>query len=247
MILFADEYPTRDAGRWEEILDRIIALKREIYLLMETRAPDIVRDRRFLSKYRKAGIVHVYVGLEATDQDTLDRIDKKASVDEGQESLRLIREYGMLSETSFVLGFPEETRESVRSTLKLARAFDPDMAHFLAITPWPYSDLYEEVKDRIAVTDYSKYNLIEPIIEPHAMSLREIDEAIIRCYRDFYMSKMMDFARYPDTFRRDYMLCSMKLIMRSSFIVQKLGRLGMPAAMAKILAAADRSTGSAGS
>ncbi len=206
---------------------------------METRATDIVRDRAILPKYRKAGIVHVYVGLEATDQATLDRIGKDASVDEGPESLSLIREHGMLSETSFVLGFPEETEQSVKRTLEIARHFDPDMAHFLAITPWPYSDLYHEVRDRIAVTDYASYNLIEPIIEPHAMSLREIDEAIIRCYRDFYMAKMTSFRNFPDAFRRDYMLKSMKLIMKSSFIVEKLGRLCMPAAMSKIIAAAE--------
>ena len=34
-------------------------------------------------------------------------------------------------------------------------------------------------------------------------------------------------------------LASMKLIMHSSFIVKKLGRLGIPAAMKKILAAAN--------
>jgi anaerobic magnesium-protoporphyrin IX monomethyl ester cyclase len=247
VILFGDEYPTQDQDRWEELLDRIIALDRDLYLLMETRAADIVRDKGFLAKYRKAGIVHVYVGLEATDQKTLDRINKQSSVEEGRESLELIREYGMLSETSFVLGFPEETEESVRRTLETSRYFNPDMAHFLAITPWPYSSLYHEVKDRIAITDYSKYNLIEPIIEPEAMTLRQIDEAIIRCYRDFYMSKMTSFHKYPDAFRRQYMLSSMKLIMHSSFIVEKLGKLGMPAAMAKILAATQhRSSNEAG-
>ena len=238
VILFTDEYPTQDQDRWEEILDRIIALDRDFYLLMETRAADIVRDRAFLDKYRKAGIVHVYVGLEATEQETLDRVRKGSSVEEGRESLALIREHGMLSETSFVLGFPDETAEHVRSTLETARYFDPDMAHFLAITPWPYGELYDEVKDHIAVTDYGKYNLIEPIIEPEGMTLREIDEAIIRCYRDFYMPKMAAFRKYPDAFRRDYMLSSMKLIMKSSFIVEKLGRLGMPEAMRKILAQA---------
>ena len=235
VVLFTDEYPTQDQARWEELMDRIIALDRELYLLMETRAADIVRDKAFLHKYRQAGIVHVYVGLEATEQETLDRVRKGSSVEEGRESLALIREHGMLSETSFVLGFPEETEENVRNTLETARYFDPDMAHFLAITPWPYSELYNEVKDRIAVTDYGQYNLIEPIIEPHAMTLKEIDEAIIRCYRDFYMPKMAAFRKFPDEFRRDYMLSSMKLIMRSSFIVQKLGRLGMPEAMRKIL------------
>ena len=111
------------------------------------------------------------------------------------------------------------------------------MAHFLAITPWPYSDLYDDVREHIEVRDYSRYNLIEPIIRPNSMTLREIDEAIIRCYRDFYMPKMADFMAFPDKFRRDYMLSSMKLIMKSSFIVEKLGRLGMPEAMAKIIAA----------
>jgi anaerobic magnesium-protoporphyrin IX monomethyl ester cyclase len=240
VVLFSDEYPTADRDRWEEILDRIIALDRGLYLLMETRAQDIVRDESILAKYRKAGVVHVYVGLEATDQETLDKIDKNASVEEGRDSLRLIREYGMLSETSFVLGFPEETEETVRKTLETAKYFDPDMAHFLAITPWPYADLYEDVKDRIAVHDYSQYNLIEPIIEPHAMSLREIDEAIIRCYRDFYMPKMASFRNFPDEFRRDYMLSSMKLIMKSSFIVDKVGRLGMPTAMKKVLSLTEK-------
>ena len=239
VVLFTDEYPTKEQDRWEELLDRIIALDRDLYLLMETRAQDIVRDRRFLNKYRRAGMIHVYVGLEATEQATLDRIDKRSSVEEGRESLRLIREHGMLSETSFVLGFPEETEESVRRTLEAAKYFDPDMAHFLAITPWPYADLYREVKESIEVTDFSRYNLIEPIIKPDAMTLREIDEAIIRCYRDFYMAKMVDFTRYPDALRRSYMLSSMKLIMKSSFIKEKVLRLGMPTAMAKILAAAE--------
>ena len=80
------------------------------------------------------------------------------------------------------------------------------------------------------VEDYSKYNLIEPIIKPRAMSLREIDEAMMRCYRDFYRGKMTSFNSYPDEFRRHYMLSSMKLIMKSSFIVEKLGRQERPAA-----------------
>jgi hypothetical protein len=50
---------------------------------------------------------------------------------------------------------------------------------------------------------------------------------------------MASFHKFPDAFRRRYMLSSMKLIMTSSFIVEKMGRLGMPAAMRKILEAAE--------
>ncbi|MEN8164672.1 MAG: radical SAM protein [Acidobacteriota bacterium] len=243
VILISDEYPTGDAARWEEILDRLIALDLPLYLLMETRAEDIVRDEAILPKYRKAGIVHIYVGLEATDQETLDLINKELTTDVSKEALRLIRKHGMLSETSFVLGFPHETEETVAETLRLAKDFDPDMAHFLCITPWPYAELWDEMKDRVRVHDYSKYNLIEPIVEPEAMTLREIDSAIVRCYRDFYMSKMTDFMNYPDEFRRRYMLSSMKLIMKSSFLVEKIGRLAMPPGMSKMMAAMGKKTG----
>ncbi len=231
VILISDEYPTGDAARWEEILDRIIALDLPLYLLMETRAEDIARDEKFLWKYRKAGIVHIYVGLEATDQETLNLIDKDLTTEVSQSALRLIREHEMLSETSFVLGFPHETEATINETLRLAKLFDPDMAHFLCITPWPYADLWEEMKDRVRVFDYSSYNLIEPVVEPFAMTIKDLDAAIVRCYRDFYMGKMGDFMSYPDEFRRRYMMSSMKLIMKSSFLVEKIGRLAMPPAM----------------
>lgn len=236
VVLISDEYPTRDAARWEEILDRLIALKRPLYLLLETCAADIVRDERILRKYRRAGVVHIYVGLEATEQATLDRIRKDLTLETSKTALDLIRANGMLSETSFVLGFPDETSDSVLKTLELARHFNPDMAHFLCITPWPYADLWDEMKGRVRVFDYAKYNLIEPVVEPHAMTLADLDRAIIACYRDFYVGKMLDFQKFPDAFRRKYMLSSMKLIMKSSFLVEKMGRVAMSALPQRVTA-----------
>lgn len=227
VFLFTDEYPTYDRDRWEELLDRIIVADLDIYILIETRVEDIVRDKDILSKYRRAGIIHVYVGAEATDQDTLDKINKEISVGQSKEAIRLIAEYGMISETSFVLGFPEETKESIENTFQLAREFNPDFAHFLAITPWPYSDLYQEMKNKIETEDYRLYNLIEPIIKPDFMTRDEVDLAIIDCYRRFYMPKMIKFLKESNPFRRNYLVTSTKLIMKSSFLINKFARLGI--------------------
>lgn len=234
VFLFTDEYPTYEKDRWEEILDRVIALQLDIYILIETRVEDIVRDKDILSKYRKAGVIHVYVGAEATDQETLDKINKEISVEQSKEAIELIAEYGMISETSFVLGFPEETKESIEKTFRIAKEFNPDFAHFLAITPWPYSDLYQEMKDKIETHDYRLYNLIEPIIKPDNMTRDEVDLAIIDCYRRFYMPKMINFLKDSDPFRRNYLVTSTKLIMKSSFLIKKFARLGInPKSMMK--------------
>lgn len=226
VFLIADEYPTRDRQRWEDLLDLLIVRNLPIYLLMETRPEDIVRDRDILCKYNQAGIVHVYIGIEATEQDTLDLIRKDLRVEQSQEAIRLLHAHGMITETSFVLGFPQETKANIARTLKWARFYNPDFAHFLAITPWPYSDLYQEVKEALRVFDYRKYNLIDPIIEPRRMSLADVDRAIVDCYRKFYMGKLPEMANHPDPFKRRYLLTSMQLIMRSSFLVNKLGSLG---------------------
>jgi anaerobic magnesium-protoporphyrin IX monomethyl ester cyclase len=227
VFLFTDEYPTKDEQRWNELIDLIIAADLNSYILMETRVEDIVRDEAILPKYRQAGIVHIYVGAEATDQDTLDQINKEISVEESRRAIQLIAEHDMISETSFVLGFPDDTQESIDRTLKAAREFNPDFAHFLAITPWPYADLWDEYQEFIEDFDYRNYNLIEPVIKPKAMSRKEIDLAIITCYGKFYMPKMKEFMTVKSKFRRDYLLRSTKMIMQSSFLVQKFAKLGI--------------------
>jgi anaerobic magnesium-protoporphyrin IX monomethyl ester cyclase len=226
VFLFPDEHPTHDRDRWEKMLDLLIEKDLGIYLLMETRAEDIVRDKDILWKYKKAGVIHIYIGVEATDQETLDLIKKDVSVQVGVEAIRLIHEHDMITETSFLLGFPHETKKSVARTLKLSKVYNPDFAHYLALAPWPYADMYKELEPHIAVKDYRKYNLIDPVIKPEKMSLKAIDWAIIDSYRSFYMGKFKELITMKDAFKKRYLLVSMKLIMNSSFIVDKLGSLG---------------------
>ncbi len=232
VFLYTDEYPTYERERWKELVFLIIEEMSDIYILMETRVEDIVRDEDIMAKYREAGIVHIYVGAEATDQDTLDKINKEITINDSRRAIELIAEHNMISETSFVLGFLDETEESIEKTFQIANEFNPDFAHFLAITPWPYAEIYDEMKDHIKIWDYREYNLIEPIIKPTAMSLAQIDLAIINCYRRFYMPRMMKFANHSDPFIKNYLLLSMKLIMKSSFLIKKFAKVGInPKAM----------------
>ncbi len=241
VLLLVDEYPTGDRDRWEQLLDLLIERDTGVKLLMETRPEDIVRDKDILVKYRAAGIIHIYIGVEATNQETLDLIKKDVSVQVGMEAIKLLAENEIITETSFILGFPHETEESIRRTLELSKAYNPDFGHYLALAPWPYADMYEDLKPYVVSTDYRKYNLIDPVIKPEAMSCEDVDRAMIECYRSFYMGKLKDVVSWPEGFKKDYMLKSMKLIMNSSFITDKMGSLGkMPPEVVTMLREMDR-------
>jgi anaerobic magnesium-protoporphyrin IX monomethyl ester cyclase len=242
VVLLTDEYPTGDRARWEAFLDRMIELDLGVDLLMETRVPDIVRDRDILWKYVKARIVHVYVGIEATDQATLILVNKETTVDENKLALQLLSEHDLVSETSFVLGFPHETPEHVKETLALAKEYDPDFAHFLAIAPWPYAAMWKDLEPHVVSRDWRRYNLIDPVVKPVAMTIREVDDAIIDCYRSFYFSKGKQLLAMRPGFRKEYVYRSMKLIMQSSFVKKKMLGRAMPEEVKSLLAALGRQT-----
>jgi anaerobic magnesium-protoporphyrin IX monomethyl ester cyclase len=226
VVMLSDEYPTKDRERWEQILDLLIERQVGTYLLLETCVEDVLRDRDIMDKYRKAGIIHIYVGVESTDPERLLSFQKNIKVEQSKEALMLLDGAGIVSECSFVLGMPDETKESIAKTLELAQMYGPDMAHFLHIAPWPYADIYEELKDRVKVTDYSKYNFTHPIVQPDNMTMQEMSDSLLDCYKTYYMKKMKSYLSISDQFKRDYMLRSVEVMANNSFLKEQMGGLG---------------------
>ena len=213
-ITLIDAYPTRDRERWEKILDLLIEANLGVHLLIETRVEDIIRDADILQKYADAGIMHIYLGLESSTDETLGSLNKGTTLDMNEEAVRLLKEVDIMIEASFMIGFPEETWESIKHTTDMASKLNPDIAVFPVLTPMPYTSLYKDVYDRIRVWDYSKYNIMTPIIEPYDMSLTDVTIALGRCYMTFYANKMNEILALPDGFKRSYMLSAMKVMMR---------------------------------
>jgi len=213
-ITLIDPYPTNDRARWEEQLDLLIEAKIPVHLLMETRVEDIIRDEDLLPKYHAAGIIHMYVGAESSSDAMLDSLNKGTDVDMNKRAIDLLRDHDIMSEASFMIGFPEETWDSITQTAAEAVRLNPDIAVFPVITPMPFTPLHEEMKDRIRVFDYSKYNLMTPIIEPYEMSLDDVYRALAKCYMTFYSQKMREVADLPDGFKRRYMMSAFEQMMK---------------------------------
>jgi anaerobic magnesium-protoporphyrin IX monomethyl ester cyclase len=221
VVMFADETPTLDGKRWERILDLLIERKVGTKILMETRVDDIIRDEHIMDKYRLAQVDHIYVGVEATTQAALDTFNKNIRVEDSKRALDLINAQDIVSETSFVLGMPDDTPESMARTLELAKYYNPDMAFFLAIAPWPYAEIYPSLKEHIEVKDYSRYNLVEPVVKPKNMTLQEVREWLGKASREFFTHKMNTLdAMTPK--KREFMIKVIHIIATSSYLAKTM-------------------------
>jgi hypothetical protein len=76
LINFADENPTVSKKTWKISLETLIAENVDLILVGSTRADDIVRDADILPLYKKAGWQRFLLGLENTDEKTLEMVRK---------------------------------------------------------------------------------------------------------------------------------------------------------------------------
>jgi anaerobic magnesium-protoporphyrin IX monomethyl ester cyclase len=234
VVMLSDETPTLSRRRWERILDMLIERDTGVRLLLETRVNDIIRDKDIIWKYKEAGVEHIYVGVESISQQMLDMFQKNIMLEESKQALDLINDHDIVSETSFVLGMPEETVESIRNTVELAKFYNPDLAFFLAIAPWPYSELYPELKDYIVIKDYSKYNLVEPVVKPKKMTLKEVSEELGRASREYYMYKINNIDTLTEK-KKEFMIKVIDIIATSSYLAESMKGTQMPEEIKKML------------
>ncbi len=237
VFFIADEFPTNSRERWEKILDLLIEKRLGVHILLETCVQSILRDRDIIHRYREAGILFIYVGVEATSEQRLAEFKKETRFEDSKEALKLIMDAGMIAESSLILGTPSETSDSIREIMELAFEYNADFMHFLLLAPWPYADMYEDLKPYIEVSDYSKYNLVEPIIKPEAMTRDALMREVLNCYKEYYIRKIPQWAEMKgNDLKRSCLIKGMRAILKNSFLKDHMKGLGnMPGNMRELM------------
>jgi len=135
VVNFADENPTVSKRAWRTFLDALIAERVDLILVGSTRADDIVRDADILHLYKQAGWQRFLLGMENTDEATLQLIRKGGATRTDREAIRLLRAHGILSMATWVVGFEEETDADHWRGLRQLLSYDPDQIQMLYVTP----------------------------------------------------------------------------------------------------------------
>jgi len=228
-FILADEEPTIHRKKFIAFCEELIERKLPVLWGINTRVTDILRDEALLPMFRKAGLIHVSLGTEAAAQLKLDRFNKETTIAQNKKAITLLRNAGIVAEAQFIVGLENETRETLEETYQMARDWKPDMANWAMYTPWPFSDLFRELSDKVEIYDFEKYNFVTPIIKPDAMDRAELLDRVMHNYRRFYMRKtFLDYPWIRDKAKRSYMLGCLKAFMKSGFERKfyDLGRVG---------------------
>jgi radical SAM superfamily enzyme YgiQ (UPF0313 family) len=100
-------------------------------------------DDELLKLMKAAGCHSISYGIESADEEMLERIKKRISLDQARTAIALTKKHGITCRASFMFGNPGETWKTMQKSVQFALETMPDFVVFNIIRPYPGTEVYE--------------------------------------------------------------------------------------------------------
>ncbi|MEM1614082.1 MAG: radical SAM protein [Thermoplasmatales archaeon] len=186
-IEFLDDTFTLNMKRAVEISNRIRDEKLDIGWSASARV-NLFNDE-IANAMRRAGAHTIYFGIESGNQKTLDLIGKGIKLQQAIDSVKKANNADLNTLGSFIIGFPDDTKEDVKNTIKFSKKVKVRLAQFTIATPYPGTRLWDLAKSRgiIKTMDWRKYTTLSPVMALTNFTDKGILAWLGRAYAEFYL------------------------------------------------------------
>ncbi len=156
-ITFADDTFTLNRERTIDICRRIVKEKFNINFLCSSRLDTIDEER--LHWLQKAGCHTITFGIETGNQEIAKVIRKDVDLSPAPRVFKMVRDYGIAVHSSYIIGNPGDTRETIEQTIQFALDSGTDEAQFSISTPFPGTELWKMAINQglMPATDFTAY------------------------------------------------------------------------------------------
>lgn len=186
-LYFNDETFTLDKKRLSNLMDAMIKEKISFSWACNARVDTV--DQEILSLMKKAGCNCVFYGVESGNQGILDYYKKGITLEQVTAAFKQTRQAGIETVAHFMIGAPEESWETIKNTIHFAKKINPDLASFNILTPYPGTDLFDDLKNRglIDVDDWMGFDQsIQAGLKTNDLNSQELELGMKIAYRNFY-------------------------------------------------------------
>lgn len=141
-------------------------------------------DIPIIEKMKEAGCVGVLYSLESAEPEILKAMNKRTTVEQFSKQTQLFHKAGLAVWTSLVLGYPQETPETIRKTFEccIENKIYPSTGYLL---PQPGSAMYDYAVKNSFITDEEEFLMMmgdrqDLRINMTSMSDTEFEEHVLK-------------------------------------------------------------------
>ena len=135
-VTFIDDTFNVPLRRYKEILRLLLEKKYNFRWNCNFRCQ--YADYESVALMKEAGCEGVFLGIESGSEPILKNMNKRAKIEDYQNGIALLREHGIATYASFIIGFPGETEETVQDTIEFIETCKPD---FFRAQLWYYDTM----------------------------------------------------------------------------------------------------------
>ncbi|MCQ9208469.1 MAG: B12-binding domain-containing radical SAM protein [Omnitrophica bacterium] len=156
-------------------------------------------EKNSLKLMKQAGFRLFKLGLESANEKTLQKLNKATTVEQIKQGCRLVKQAGLEVHLTIMLGYPWETKADALRTVELARDLMKkglcDMLQATVVIPYPGTPLYAEAVEnswfRFGPTEYSRYDMQEPVLKTKDISAKDVMSLADRTYSSFLQPRFL--------------------------------------------------------
>lgn len=205
ILNFYDDLFTFNHERVLKICDLILKRKLEIKFRINSRIDTV--DIEMLKKLKEAGCVSISYGVESGDEGILRKIRKNIRIEDVRKAFQMTRDAGISAVSNFMLGFPWETKNSIKNTIKLGeelfkisvenkyrgKIYSPENIYINIVTPYPGTEIWRIAEERgmLENVDFDKLY----ITTPNYFNLKDFDGKPIFETQDLKRKDIIDYYR----------------------------------------------------
>ena len=186
-FLFRSDLFTQNRKWVIELCNRIVEEGLDISWACNSRVDTVHPES--LAAMKRAGCWIIAFGVEKGSDEALEAINKKATVEQARQALRITREAGIKRSIYILVGVPEDDRKTIIQDIEFAKELDPDILEIFYPYPFPGTPLYREAVELGLLKDgeipREAYGL--PAMPTKHLSVEELADIRTECLRKFYM------------------------------------------------------------
>ena len=122
-VVFIDDTFNVPLARFKQLLRRMIEERLDLRWMSFFRCSNA--DDEAFELMERSGCVGVFLGIESGDETMLKHMTKFAKVDRYRYGIRRLKEHGIFTYASLIVGFPGETEDSVQRTIDFVNETAP--------------------------------------------------------------------------------------------------------------------------
>ena len=157
--------------------------------LVYGRADFICKHEAVMEVFRNHGLRAVIVGLESVKNEDLNRYNKRTSITDNEDAIRILKKYDIEVYGTLILDM-DFSKDDFQKLYRWIKRLGLIFVNLQPLTPLKGTDIYEQYQKDFIVdpAEYEKWDLAHLVLKPQKMSVRRYYFEMIKLYYKILMA-----------------------------------------------------------